>query len=88
MARKAAKRSQPCTSRFRSGEPQLRRWRREREERYRETLHAWALRVFDAAVELDGVAVEPRVFVDDPSYEHLGRLPSLFRDTARSLDPA
>jgi|GEM_PF-2952873 len=48
----------------------------------------WALRVFDAAVDLDGVAPESRVFVDTPNHEHLAQLPELFRDAARSLDSA
>lgn len=82
------KRGQPRSRPFRNGESQLRRWRYEGEERYQETFRVWALRVFDAAVDLDGVSPESRVFVDTPSHEHLDRLPGLFRDAARSLDPA
>lgn len=78
----------PRSRPFRNGESQLRGWRREGEERYQEKFRVWALRVFDAAVDLDGVAPESRVFVDAPSHEHLDQLPGLFRDAARSLDPA
>lgn len=73
---------------FRDGESRMRRWRREGEERYQETFRVWALRVFDAAVDLDGVSPASRVFVDTPSHVHLHQLPDLFRDAARSLDPA
>jgi hypothetical protein len=80
------KRSRPRPRPFRDGDIQLRRWHREGEERYQETFRVWALNVFDAAVQLDGVAPESRVFIDAPSFEHLDQIPGLFRDAALSLD--
>lgn len=79
------KRAKPRPRPFRDEEIQLRRWGRKGEERYQETFRVWALRVFDAAVQLDGVAPESRVFIDAPSFEHLDQVPELFRDAARSL---
>jgi hypothetical protein len=82
------KRAKPRVLPLGNGRARLRNWHEEGERRYRERFRPWALGVFDAAVELDGVLVESRIFVETPGHEHLHRLPGLFRDAAQQLDPA